>query len=1077
MNTTINIERDPVNNRIKEFNVVGIAASLGKLEALVQFLQHVDLLDGLSFVIAQHGGAKSKKFPLAQLSKHTMKEIFYAEDNMEIRPDCIYLLPPQQDVSFRSGKLFLTEYSHVQDIPLPADRFMLSLVESFGSDTICILLSRESIDGARGIDAISRSNGLVMVEEKNTSKPVRLTGSDLEIDLTDYILAPEEMPQHILEYIGFYTNQTKESIAEELRTLFAILKQSTGVDFSVYKQASIMRRLQRRMGIQALENLKEYNHFLYNHSDEVLALQKDFLIGVTQFFRDPGAFTALYEKVLPAIFEQQGVEKQIRIWVAGCSTGEEVYSLAILFAKYMEEIEETYEIKIFATDLDKDSIRFASKGIYPEFISKNVPPEYLQAYFTGHGNEYKVNKEIRQMVIFAQHNLIQDPPFTQLDLISCRNVLIYLQPEIQNKVISQFDFSLKPEACLFLGPSETLGKLAKLFKSFDNKWNLFQHKDKYPLSTTSEYGQENKVNEKKLNHKNKVISRLKEKERIRKLDTIYTRLIEEYVADCIIVDQNKDIIHINGNANQFLMIPKGEPTHNLLKMVPGYLAVVIETVLHKVRKEQKEVIYRDVAIKDSHVGHSIHITAKSFDVNSINDKLMILFFEEAGIEQDKDPVYTKKEIPVPINLDSETEIEQNINDLDQELLNAKRSLQAANAKLQISNEELETSNEELGITNEELIVSNEELQSTNEELQSGNEELMAINHEYQYKIQELTDLNIDMSNFFNSTNVAIIFVDAKMIIRKVTPAVTKEIHLGEMVIGQPIAEISQHLKYDQLVADVNHVLLAGDPIEKDIQILNGKWFRIKILPFLTFDFINQGVVITFVDITELKNARMPELHTTEVLTAVGLLAAGIAQDIRNPLTTLKGYTKMLVPDSDKKEYIEIMSSELEQIEAITDELLILARPQKLHFEKTDVLLILQEVMIRSEPEAVINGVDIISKFADQVPLIQCVPNQIKLVFSNILKNGIEAMPEGGNLFVKVKVDADESVIISFSDTGIGIPKNEIDKLGDIFYTTKKEGLGLGLLISYKIIENHHGHISIKSTPNKGTLVEITLRSS
>ncbi|MBW7453255.1 CheR family methyltransferase [Paenibacillus sepulcri] len=1075
METTVNHESDSANDRIKEFSVVGIAASPGKLEGLVQFLQHVDLIRGLSYIIAHHDGAQSKDFPLAQLSKHTKKQIFYAEDNMEIRPDCIYLLPPQQDFKFRSWKIFLNTYPSVEaeNQLLPADRFMLSLAESFGSNTICILLSREGVDGAVGIDAITRANGLVMVEEKNTVSSIRSAGKELEV-WNDYFLAPGDMPQHILEYIGFYTNQTKDSIAEELRTLFAILKQASGVDFSIYKQASIMRRLQRRMGIQELDNLKAYNYFLYHHSDEVLALQKDLLIGVTQFFRDPGAYTALYEKVLPAIFEQQGVEKQIRVWVAGCSTGEEVYSLAILFSKYMEEIEETFEVKIFATDVDQDSIRFAGKGIYPEFISKNVPPEYLQAYFTSQGNEYKINKEIRQMVIFAQHNLLHDPPFTQLDLVSCRNLLIYLQPEIQQKVIAQFNFSLKPEAYLFLGPSETLGKLTKLFKSLDNKWNLYQHKSS--ISTPGEYGQENTENGKRLIHKNKVISRLRENERIHKLDTISARLIEEYVGACIIIDQNNDIIHINGNANQLLIIPKGKPTHNLLKMVPEYLAVIIETVLHKVRKELKEVVYRDIAIKDSFKGHSIHIRAKSFDVDTINDKLMILFFEEAGMQQEEAPVHVKMEIQAPINLQSETEIEQYIHELDKELVNAKRSLQAANAKLQISNEELETSNEELGMTNEELIVSNEELQSTNEELQSGNEELLAVNHEYQFKIQELTDLNLDMSNFFNSTNVATVFVDAKLIVRKITPAMTKEIHLGELVIGQSIAEISPHLKYDQLVADANKVLLAGVTIEKEIQSsLDGKWFRLKILPFLTFDSVNQGVVITFIDITELKNARMPDLHTSEVLTTVSLLAARIAQEIRNPLTTLKGFTKMLVPGSAKIQHIEIMSTELEQIEAITDELLILARPQNLHFEKTDLILILQDVILRYELEAAAKGVDIITKFANQIPLVRCVPNQIKLVFSNILKNGIEAMTESGNLFIKVKVDANESVIVSFSDTGIGIREEEMAKLGDIFYTTKEEGLGLGLLICYKIVENHHGSISIKSTSNKGTLVEVSLR--
>jgi two-component system CheB/CheR fusion protein len=813
MNIQLSNESDMMNDRLKEFSVVGIAVSPLKLGALKEFLGHLDIVHGLSFVIEQLGSTKSKAIQIEQLSQHTEKKIFHAENHMELVSDCIYLIPPQHDITFRAGIIHLTECSsESKSHNKPADRFMKALVKGFGSNAIGILFSGNGTDGTRGIEAIAQVNGLIMVEEKNSDNPVRLTGSDIEIDRTDYILSPKDMPQHIIEYIEFYMNQTKESIEVELKTLFSIIKQASGTDFSIYKQASVMRRIQRRMGIQQFQYLKEYNKYLYQHANEVILLQKDLLIGVTEFFRDPVAFSILEDTVIPAIFERQRLEKQIRVWVPGCSTGEEVYSIAILLRKYMEETEETFEVKIFATDLDKDAIQIANKGVYSENITKNVQPELLKAYFTLQGNHYKVNKEIRQMVIFAQHNLLNDPPFIQLDLVSCRNLLIYFQPEAQRKVISIFDFSLKSEACLFLGPSETLGKLTNLFIPLDNKWNIYQHKENKSLFTESSLVLGDHENEKKLLHKNKIITRLKETEKILKLDTIYTKLIEEYVAACIIVDENNDIIHINGNANQYLTIPKGKPSHNLLKMVPEYLSIIIGTALHKARKEKKDVLYRDVSIKENQKGHYIHLTVKSFTVNSTNEKLMILFFQEAEKhgEGDGEDIIEVDNIQQSFNLKSN--FSQHIKVLDQELLLAKDSLQALNQRLETSNEELETSIEELETANDQLIVSNEELQSTNEELQSGNEELIAVNNEYQYKIQELTDLNTDMSNFFNSTNIATVFLDGKLNIRKFTPAATKDINLNEKQIGLPISDLLHNIKYENLAVDARNVLLTGETV-------------------------------------------------------------------------------------------------------------------------------------------------------------------------------------------------------------------------------------------------------------------------
>jgi two-component system CheB/CheR fusion protein len=959
MDTKLGNESDITNDRIKEFSVVGIAVSPLKLGSLKQFFDHSDIVHGLSYVIAQLGSAKSRVIQIEQLSKHTEKNIFNAENNMKIVSDCIYLIPPQHDIAIHAGTIHLTKCStDSNSTNMPADRFMNALVKDFGSSAIGILFTDNRTDGTRGIQAIAQVNGLIMVEEKNPYKPVRLTASDIEIDRTDFILSPNDMPHHIIEYIDFYTNQTKDSIEIELKTLFSIIKQASGTDFSVYKQASVMRRIQRRMGMLEFQYLKEYNKYLFQNANEVTALQKDLLIGVTEFFRDPVAFSILADKIIPSIFERQQMEKQIRVWVPGCSTGEEAYSIAILMKKYMEETGQTFEVKIFATDLDKDAIKIASKGVYSESIKENVQPELLTTYFTLQGNHYKVNKEIRQMVIFAQHNLLNDPPFIQLDLVSCRNLLIYFQPEAQRKVISIFNFSLKPEACLFLGPSESLGKLTNLFIPLDNKWNLYQHKENKYLLTDSNLVLGDRENVKKLLHKNKIISKQKETEKILKLDTIYTKLIEQYVAACIIVDGNNDIIHINGDANQYLSIPKGKPSHNLFTMFPEYLSIIIGTALHKARKEKKDVLYRNVAIKDNHNGHFIHLTVKSFNDNSTNEKLMILFFEEAIKQRESGSEAIKEEDKFQLPFNLKDNISPSIEELNQELLLAKESLQALNQRLEISNEELENLNEELAASieevetaNEQLIVSNEELQSTNEELQSGNEELIAVNNEYQFKIQELTDLNTDTTNFFNSTNIATIFLDEKLNIRKFTPAATREINLQEKQIGLPISDLLHNIKYRNLTTDARKVLLSGELVENEVQDFNGEWFKIKILPYLSIDNLKEGVVITCVNITEQRRisltkqtgkqiGELEQPHLSEMQAVTGQMAAGISQEIRNPLLALKEFTKSN----------ENMTSELDRIEAMINELLILAPPLKTKFTNIDVVAMLQDVIALIEPQ-------------------------------------------------------------------------------------------------------------------------------
>ncbi len=1192
-NTHINKENSySKDNTHDQQLIVGIAVAQDQLDSLLLFLDHMPSNSGLIYMITSYRNQIQSTLSIDILSPHTFMPIISVVDSVQLEIDHIYLIPSDRDFVIDRGQLSLIDIQY-SDQQLPVDRLFCSLVNYSERFVIGMIFTEEEhTHPTLGIETIIHAGGYII---RASSKITDLEhDADDKIKLIDnqseYVVSPQHMPE--LLQLLVQQDSLKPSYKDDRETLFAIINNETSIDFSCYKKASIMRRIQRRMIMHGFNQLSDYINFLADKPKEINALQKDLLIGVTQFFRDPDAFLTITEKVLPLVFEQRKVEKQIRVWVAGCSTGEEVYSLAIILKEFMKLRKVHYDIKIFATDLDKESIQIASKGEYNENIKKNVKPLILKTYFTKQMNSYQVNKDIRQMVVFAKHNILKDPPFTQLDIITCRNMLIYIQLEMQRKVISLFHFALKADTFLVLGPSETLGKLTNMFKVVDRKWNIYQNKKMNQWLTTTYFGMPAHITEQKSAYKNKAITRLKRTERMITLDNIYTKHIEEYVTQFIIVDENNEIIHINGSASDYLVIPKGKPSHNLFKMIPEYMAVVIKTLLHKVRKEGKELSYPNFKLDHGNSHIVVSIKVKPFIINSIDDTLTIIFFEEKdeSVAPIRNMEPQEKNTEHKFVLDLGSTITQQIKDLESELYHAKETLQS-------TIDELESSNEEFQATNEELIVANEELQSTNEELQSVNEELLTVNNQYQYKIQELMELNNDITNFFVNTNIATIFLDTRMNIRKFTPAVTKIINLIELDTGRPISDISHQLKYEDLVIDAEQVLNTNKEMEKEIQSKDSKWFRIKMVPYRTLDNQNEGVVITLIEITELKKAaeellilsysiqqspgcilitdmnrnikyintkyaeqtgysmkelidkklelysdllnedqlqdiwnqvksghkwigeltnrkkngesfsemvsllpiinddgetlhylRISEdmtdqkntlelLHKSEMLSAVGQLAAGIAHEIRNPLTALKGFTKLLDRDTNKKQYTQIMAMELERIETIISELLMLARPQKLNFEIVDVTRILQDVITLLDPQTLLNNVEIITKIASDIPPIRCIQNQLKQVFINIIKNGIEAMPRGGDLIIKARMNEDNDIHLSFKDQGVGISADKISRLGSPFYTTKEDGTGLGLMVSYKIIENHQGSIHIESVLGKGSTVNIILRSA
>jgi len=821
---------------------VGIGASAGGLEALEQFFKNMPYDSGLSFVVVQHLSPDYKSLMVELLSKHTRMKVYRAEDGMTILPNCIYLIPPKKNMTVFHGKLFLTEQDHHHVINLPIDIFLRSLAEDFTDKSIGIILSGTGSDGTLGIRAIKGIGGMVMAQDDSSAKFDGMPKSAIATGLVDYILPADKMPEELLKFVKHpltSKGEEKQSISGPESTLgkiMALIRGTTGVDFTYYKPNTIIRRLERRISINQISSYENYVSFLENSEKEINTLYKELLIGVTKFFRDQESFDILIETVIPSLFKSKNKDESVRLWSVGCSTGEEAYSLAILLREHMDKYGQNHEIKIFATDLDKESIEYGSMGFYTESIVADVSAERLKKFFIKKDKGYQIKESIRKMVIFATHNIIKDPPFSKIDLISCRNMLIYLKPVMQKKVLSLFHFSLNKKGYLFLGSSESLGDLSKSFTIINSKWKIYGYKESYsndilgdmllPVLNSGKTIHTIPDSPEKTGSNNNDIA-----------EGIYQTILEEFIPPSVIVDENFEIVHIYKDVNKYIKLPAGKVTFDILSLVRKELSTTVSIAVHKALKENKEVVYNDFKLKDEGEINHLNIKVKPLKEKIKSKRLVFIFFEE--LEKEKVSESNQNEEVI------EYDTIQQIRDLELELKYTKENLQA-------TIEELGTSNEELQATNEELISSNEELQSTNEELQSVNEELYTVNSEYQNKIDVLTQLNNDINNLLKNTNIGTVFLDRNLLIRKFTPAVTSAINILEMDIGRPIHHISHNTSYENFIEDIENVLRNLVPREVEVQGKKNNWFLMRILPYRTLENAIDGVVITFFDITERK---------------------------------------------------------------------------------------------------------------------------------------------------------------------------------------------------------------------------------
>ena len=848
---------------------VGIGASAGGLEAIERFITSMPAKNTLAFIIVQHLSPDYKSLMVELLAKKTKMKVHRAEEGMEVLAGTVYLIPPKKNLTIFHGKLLLKDKSQREGINLPIDIFLQSLAEDQGKKAIAVILSGTGSDGARGVRAIKEHHGMVMVQEESTAKFDGMPRAAISTGAADFILAPENMPEQILSYVAHpYISGEKlsESLLEDadsLTRLFAELRAKTKVDFTHYKTSTISRRIERRLTINQITDFDEYVRYLTNFPGEVMALYREMLIGVTRFFRDDDAMTFMQEKIVPKLFSRIK-NREIRCWVAGCSTGEEAYTLAIMFKELMEQYKVSCDVKIFATDVDREAIVRGSSGIYPESIAADLPARLLSKYFYHKEDSFHITRLIREMVVFAQHNVVQDPPFTNIDLISCRNLLIYLQPILQSKALAMFNFSLTTEGILFLGNSETVGEMTDFFKPLHQKFRIFESRGRTnPLPDGLKGPGSGKAREIDSSFGARRESRKASDRETILLKTFLDLAAERYIPLSVIVDEHLDIQQIIGNTSDYFTIPSGPIVYNISKLAAKGLAIPLATGIQKVFRTGEEVVYSNIHLERHADKKIIRLSIRQLPQRKGYENLVVIFFEESSTA----PSPTASPADV---YDVDQEAQQRIDDLEQELQFARENLQA-------TIEELETSNEELQATNEELLASNEELQSTNEELQSTNEELYTVNAEHQNRIIELTELTNDVDNLLTSSRIGTLIIDENQEIRRFSPEIANIFNIRDNDIGRPFSHLSHFLVDLDPVTAATRVLKSHEPLETEVQTRNDKKYLARIVPYQIGPKIYSGVVFTFVDISELnlirenlQQSRKTEQHIRENL-PVGLL--------------------------------------------------------------------------------------------------------------------------------------------------------------------------------------------------------------
>jgi two-component system CheB/CheR fusion protein len=830
------------------FPVVGIGASAGGLEALEKFLRQVPPESGMAFVIVQHLDPTHKGIMAELLQRTTGMEVIQVRDRTKVRPDHVYVIPPNKDMSILHGTLHLFEPAAPRGLRLPIDFFLRSLADDLQDRGIGVILSGMGSDGTIGLRAIKEKAGLALVQDPATARFDSMPRSAIEAGLADIVAPVEALPGLIVDCLRnvLVTRRTDLPLDDKDRSaldkVLILLRARTGHDFSTYKKNTIYRRIERRMAIHRIDRIASYVRFLQENPREVELLFKELLIGVTRFFRDPPAWERLRDEIIPSLLEDRPAGGTLRAWSVGCSTGEEAYSLAIVFREALDRHPDAEKagLQIFATDLDRDAIDKARRGVYPAGIAADVSPERLQRFFAREGNGYRVGREIRGMVTFATQNLIMDPPFTKLELLVCRNLLIYLTPEIQKRLLPLFHYSLAPGGILFLGSSESIGLLPDLFEPMDLKSRIFRrHETALPVEPTA-------FPASFVNALPGVPGEPKMPKPFANLQTLADQLLlQRFSPPAVLVNDKGDILYISGRTGKYLEPAAGKANWNIFAMAREGIRFDLGNAFQKAIREKGEVVARGLKLGEGDAGQTVDVTVRAIEEPEALRGMAMVIFADAAPPPGRKTAGRSRKAPADA---------ARVAELEQELTLAREALQTIREEMQSSQEELKSANEELQSTNEELQSTNEELTTSREEMQSLNEELQTVNAEQQSRLDELSRTSNDMRNLLDSTEIVTVFLDRELRIRRFTAGADRLFKLLPGDVGRPLSDIANDLLYPGMTGAVEEVLRTLSSSEKEVAATDGRWFSVRIMPYRTMEDVIGGVVITFANITRFKQA-------------------------------------------------------------------------------------------------------------------------------------------------------------------------------------------------------------------------------
>ncbi|MBG8553129.1 CheR family methyltransferase [Hymenobacter guriensis] len=890
-----------------KFPVVLLGGSAGCIEALELFFRHLTPRSGMAYVVVMHL-LPSRESELPEvLQRFTPLPVQTAADGQKVRPNHVYVIPPDRDLSILHGSLYLLKPTQVPSRRMPIDFFLQSLAKDARERAVCVLFSGLGSDGSVGLKLVMENFGMVMVQDPATAAFDALPRAALATEFVDFVLAPELMPAKLLEYVGrpLLTRAAREKAEESdskpahaLQKIFVLIRTQTGHDFSHYKRNTVFRRIERRMNSHQIKEFTHYVRYLQENPHEVEQLFRELLIGVTKFFRDAEAFESLRQHMRP-LLAQKEPSSTVRVWAPGCSTGEEAYSLTILLQECIEEVApgRYLKIQLFATDISAEGVEFARAGLYPENITADVSPERLQRFFIKTDGHYQIRKEVRDSVVFALHNINKDAPFTKLDLLCCRNLLIYLSSDLQKNLLPVFHYALNPGGLLFLGPSENITGFQELFQPLDVKWKISRRTEtatslprllNFPFALSR---QSTAAPHPSASMATAVSSR---REGGPFASLVQKVLLSTYSPPAVVINAKGEILYVNGRTGKYLEPAPGLGSMNIFDMAREELSYEISGAVHRALQTRQEVKVDGVRVKTEAGQQLLRLTVKYLEEPEELTGLLLVVFEDQP---------TPRRVRLAKGSASDLSRDDVVSAMEKELQYTKHRLQTTIEEMESSLEELKSTNEELQSANEELQSTNEEAMTNKEEMQSLNEELMTLNMQYQAKTEELSQAANDMKNLLDSTEIAIIFLDNDATIKRFTSPVARIVNLLPTDVGRPLSHFASNLRYEQLAQDVQQVLDRLITIETNIQTVAGEWYTMRILPYRTLDNYISGAVITFTDVTDLKNLESQLQDNAR-------FAASMQETVLEPVVALDGGLRVYFSNRSFAHLVGIEATEL-----------------------------------------------------------------------------------------------------------------------------------------------------------------------